>query len=61
MKERGDKSAKKFDELVSEGEGKGMSEDEKMALAAQKMEEKFKEEGTSKKGKVGSNRESVTL
>jgi len=42
MKQRGDKSAKKFDEMVS-GEGGSMSKDERMQLAAKQMEEQFKQ------------------
>lgn len=43
MKESGNKSTRKFQELVDE-DAKGMSEDEKMALAARKLEDKFKRE-----------------
>jgi hypothetical protein len=48
MKESGNKSAKKFQDLVDE-DGKDLSEDEKMALAAKKLEEKFRQENTTPK------------
>ena len=43
MMERGDKSAKKFDELVTDKDMAGMSEDERMALAARRMQTKFQQ------------------
>lgn len=50
MKQRGDKNAKKFDEIVNEDAK--MTEDEKMQLAAKKMQDKFKtEEKESNTGK----------
>ena len=44
MKDLGEKKARKFDELVQDQGTTGLSEHERMALAAKRMESKFKEE-----------------
>ncbi len=44
MKAKGALSAKKFDDLVNEKETSNMSEDDKMSLAAHRMQKKFQEE-----------------
>ena len=43
MMQKGDKSAKKFDELVSEKDP-GLTDDERMQLAAKQMQSRFKQE-----------------
>ena len=45
MMKKGDKNAKKFDELVSEKDiTPGLTDDDRMQLAAKKMESRFKQE-----------------
>lgn len=53
MKEKGSHQARKFDEMLSDGETQGMTEDEKMAAAAKKVEDSLRiEEKKERKRKT---------
>ena len=57
MKEKGAQSAKTFEDLLGDREAAGMTEDEKMSLAAKRMQEKFNQEETD----VKQGRKSVSI
>lgn len=44
MKDLGDKNARQFDELLGAQSSEQLTEDEKMSLAAKKMQQKFQED-----------------
>ena len=62
MKEKSDKMAKQFDQLLTHNEKEGLTQDEKMALAAKKMQEKFRmEEELVNEGKKSTVRYDVFI
>ncbi len=54
MKEPKDPNAAGFDKLLDNKETEGLTEDEKMAKVARKMEQKLKQEAVQKDGNVSS-------